>query len=184
MGDRKGTCQLPIEYFDWLSDIVNLRSHNEYSKLLLYLFETEFTWVVRNDINRAKDGQDLRYDFLNKSVNSFIEIGDSWLDEPCSVLEMFIALARRIRFDIMPEFSETVEDWFWIFMDNLELLKYYDRHYYEVEVDKIIQKFMRREYSESGKFCVFFSKKTTQKQLKTTELWYQMHFWLDENYDF
>ena len=180
MRDRNDSYLMPIEYFNWLADIVDLRSHNEYSELLLYLFRTEFFWVVPKDIIMAKNGIHLRYDFLEKN---YIDVGDAWLDDPCSVLEMLVAMAQRVRFDIMPDFDYEVDYWFWKFLDNLEVLKYDNRHYSEIEVDFIVQKFLKREYFTGGKFCMFFTKKHQIGVLKRTELWYQMHFWLDENYD-
>ena len=58
--------EIKEEYFNWLYDYVcKGRAYNNtsYKKLFMYLHQVEFTFFVRNDINRAGDGVDLRYRF-------------------------------------------------------------------------------------------------------------------------
>lgn len=58
--------QIRNEYFDWMIDLVNAnRGPKEisYIKLLAYLHNTEFTYLIPRDRNRAEDGVDLRYRF-------------------------------------------------------------------------------------------------------------------------
>ena len=55
--------QIRNEYFDWMIDLVNAdRGPKEisYIKLLTYLHNTEFTYLILRDRNRAEDGVDLR----------------------------------------------------------------------------------------------------------------------------
>ena len=54
------------EYFEWLYDTVcKGRAHNNtsYKKLFMFLHDIEFTFTIRMDMNRARDGVDLRYRF-------------------------------------------------------------------------------------------------------------------------
>lgn len=168
--------EMPLEYYDWLTDIVDLGSHRNYTKLLSHLFDTEFYWVIPNDANRAEDGKKMRFEYLIDC--DFYD--DSWVDMPCSVLEMLIGLARRVRIDIMPDFKMGISDWFWQFLDNLGACKYDDFHYISSEIDQILCDFMSR----NGNFMLFLCEKVPKKQQKMTEIWYQMQFWLAENFDF
>jgi len=171
----------PNNYYVWLCEMINLRAHSGYSKLVSFLFNTEYYWLVSNDRNRSEDGKQLRFDYIFKNND---RSDDSWIDEPCSVLEMLIALASRIRIDIMPDFDLEIEDWFWQFVSNLELDEFDDRHFYKVEASQKIDDFLER----TGKNDLFSGqKKSVHEQKKwsqDTEIWYQMHFWLAENYDF
>ena len=102
------------EYFDWLYEYVTKgRAHQNvsYRKLFKQLYETEFKFTVLMDINRAKDGVDLRYRFaMLKEDDRIVKI----LDGPCSVLEMIIALAIRCEDSIMDDtrYGERTTQWF------------------------------------------------------------------------
>ena len=171
----------PHDYYIWLGEMIDLRAHSGYSKLVSFLFDTEYYWSVANDVNRAEDGRQLRFDYIFENCT---DEDDSWADEPCSVLEMLIALASRVRVDIMPDFDLETEDWFWQFVSNLGLDEFDDRHFYEVEVSQKIDDFLDR----TGKNDLFSGQKISGHQQKKwseyTEIWYQMQFWLAENYDF
>ena len=168
---------LPYDYYIWLCDVINLRAHRGYSKLIKQLSEIEFYWSVANDGDRAEDGKRLRIDYIFDTDD---RSDDSWVDEPCSVLEMLIALASRLRNDIMPEYDIETDDWFWKFISNLGLDLYNDRNWSKIEVGERVNSFLSRD----GKVVLFFSEKHTKKQHKKLEIWYQMHFWLAENYEF
>ena len=72
------------------------------------------------DDNRAEDGMDLRYEFL---LAADIPDDEHWRTESgCSLLEMFIGFSRRAQFQT----GDTVQDWFWEFMENLGLKEYND----------------------------------------------------------
>ena len=54
------------DYFEWLYNLVCdglYAGRNSYRKLLMFLHNTEFTWTIPMDENRASDGIDLRYRF-------------------------------------------------------------------------------------------------------------------------
>jgi hypothetical protein len=83
------------DYFQWLCEIVRVNNNNtSYWILLRELHSREFIWTVANDDNRAKDGCDLRDEYIHYKRYEDCRC----LDGPCSVLEMLIALARRIDF--------------------------------------------------------------------------------------
>ena len=78
------------DYFDWLYFMVIPNPNkNHYRKLLSALHSIEFRYFVDYDENRASDGENLRWYYVNDGGNDEIL---RW-KEPCTVLEMLIALA-------------------------------------------------------------------------------------------
>ena len=88
------------EYFNWLCDIVNgnrFSKHISYRRLLRCLHSIIFRVVIPNDINRAKDGVDLRRKY---KLHTGRDIYDN---DPCTVLEMMVALTIRCEESIMDD---------------------------------------------------------------------------------
>ena len=168
----------PDDYYIWLCDLVDLETHSGYSKLISFLYDTEFVWSVAKDSNRAEDGKQLRYDYIDY-YNEFRLVdyeSMSWTDEPCSLLEMLIALARRTRIDLMPEFDISTSDWFWIFIKNLGFYGYDDRcEFYE----KFVTLFQKK-VSHFG-FCDTFLEK---RAFLGADIWQKLQAFLAKNYDF
>ena len=113
------------DYFEWLCNIVrdSKPSRASYKKLLTYLFNTEFVYVMPMDGNRFADGVDLRYRF-GREHGIEDPIIASYLDiRPCSIFEMMVALAFRCEEHIMynPVSGTLSGRWFWMFIDNLGL---------------------------------------------------------------
>ena len=88
-------------YFRFLTDIVCDNYHRvNYAKLLKDLFAREFIWSVEKDVNRSMDGIDLREDFsASQNHYPYDIIDESFKGQPCSVLEMMVAMASRKRDD-------------------------------------------------------------------------------------
>ena len=166
----------PDDYYIWLCDMIDLETHSRYSNLISFLYNTEFVWSVAKDNNRAGDGKYLRQDYI---YEYYYDEGE-WLDEPCSLLEMLIALARRVRVDILPEFDMDTSDWFWIFMSHFGFDKYDNEHFSE---DKFCACFLVKNL-QKGKNLLFSSKKFSETENFDMEIWSQLQFWLAENYDF
>ena len=169
-------------YYLWLCKTVDIDHHKRYSRLLRYLRSKEFYYSVPNDANRAEDGKDLRREY--QASGKFVST-DIWEDEPCSVLEMIIALSFRLSRDIMPDYGYPVSYWFWKMIGNLGL-DYYDNKRFELdEVDEIVKNWLDRSYQKilkSGKILLK-SGKIDRKFVEKTEIWYQMMIWLEENYE-
>ena len=92
------------EYFIWMYRLVCTEeryNHVSHRKLLKYLHEREFTYLIELDGNRAEDGTDLRFRFgFEHDIDG--EIISEYLDnKPCSLLEMLVALAIRCEEHIM-----------------------------------------------------------------------------------
>ena len=140
------------------------------------LYVKEFVWLIPNDDNRAEDGKELRYEFINEQ--GIDEVDQAWLDLGCSVLEMMIALARRAAF----ESDDEVVEWFWRFIFNLGLNNHTDIEYNsatEREVDNVLDTVIFRTYDADGLGGLFPLTHPRQDQRKV-ELWYQLAAYLSE----
>ena len=168
------------EYFEWLFNLScgNRFSRNiSYRRLLAHLHATEFTYVIPNDKNRAGDGVDLRYRF---SLDRNYRDVDRYLDGPCSLLEMMVALAIRCEEQIMddPEIGDRTRQWFWGMVVNLGLGSMTDNDFDEEYVEFVIDRFLRREYEPNGKGGLF-TIRYCDRDLRTVEIWYQLCWYLD-----
>ena len=168
------------QYFDWLCDIVNV-STVSYDKLLRFLHRTKFRWINIRDKNRAEDGTDLRFRF-RKSIDGLSRNEVlNWHDkEPCSVLEMMIALAIRAEEQIMddPQVGNRTTQWFWGMVSSLGLTGMSDNMFDLIEVKDIIERFLNREYSPDGKGGLF-TIRDCKYDLRDVEIWTQLCWYLD-----
>lgn len=168
------------EYFEWLYDkVCKGRAHSKFSyvKLFEYLHQTEFIFIIPNDINRAKDGADLRYRFaMLKDDDTIMDI----LDGPCSVLEMMVALAIRCEESIMDDtqFGDRTGQWFWGMMSNLGIGRMDDDIYDEDYLNTVISRFLERRYEPNGKGGLFYIK-DCEDDLRDVEIWIQLCWYLD-----
>lgn len=168
------------EYFNWLFDLVcNERfSRNiSYRKLLTHLHSIEFTYSIPNDVNRAEDGIDLRYRFtLNRDYAGML----SYLEGPCSVLEMIVALAIRCEETIMdnPNIGDRTAQWFWNMITNLGLGGMTDECFDYDAVNDVIERFLNREYEPDGRGGLF-TIRHCRYDLRDVEIWYQLCWYLD-----
>ncbi len=165
------------EYFLWLLNLVNTSYINEekYSKLLWYLFNREFTWVIPNDENRAIDAIELRYEFSST-------YGLAVNDGPCSVLEVLIRLANDWEHELTYDFhkGDRTSKWFWIMLDNLGLLDYPDWSFEEDIVDEIVSIWLDRRFEKNGIGSVFPVKSGIRDQ-RSVEIWLQLQDYVLEN---
>lgn len=173
--------QVKNDYFDWLYNyICRSRINNDisYRKLFMLLHDTEFTFYVRNDFDRARDGIDLRYRFasLRKDDNIMVI-----LDDPCSVLEMILALAIRIEETIMddPRYGDRTGQWFWGMLRTLGLDRMTDDRFDKDEANKKIYRFLERQYSPNGIGGLFYIK-DCDTDLTQVSIWKQVCWYLDK----
>ena len=173
------------DYFQWLCELVGInRMEKSYYALAKDLHYNKFYALVPHDENRASDGKELREDYL-RMVNypKYIEI-----EGECTMLEMLIALAKRMDFETSDpyELGEEVDRtafWFWEMMDNIGLSAFSDDNYYRCggryEVNKIIEKFLERKYTKRG-IGGIFPLRESKKDQRSTEIWGQMNSYLME----
>lgn len=171
----------PIEstYFNWLvAKVMRLENPTPsltYWKLLQLLHHTEFVWIVPNDDNRVQDGLDLRPEFLREA---HLDENALFNGLGCSVLEMFIAFARRIEFDT----DEPLSNWFWIFVEHLGLSDFNDSVFDNVDpfvVADMLTTFIWRTYPPDGRGGMFPLQHSKNDQRKI-EVWYQYCEWIAE----
>lgn len=169
-------------YIDYLIDIVG--RGDEYDNLLLHLYATEFYSLVPNDDNRGIDGEQLREKFTDE-YGAYAE-SFSLPSGPCTVLEMLIALAFRVEFDLSGgSYDRSASEWFWVLMGNLGFEIFNNKAYskqknVELLEDKL-EMLLTREYSFNGYGGIFPLVYTREDQRKI-EIWYQMSSWIIENY--
>lgn len=165
-------------YYNYLVRLVRTPESKRYTLLLEHLWRKEYYSILPNDQNRAKDGL-----FLRREVNEGQDFG------PCRVLEMLIALSRRMEFQLYgTDYDKTYKDLFWELVNNLDLIKFdnieaaKDAMY--LEIDHILTKWIERRYSPDGYGGVFPLNKWKKNDGKQTEveIWYQMMLYLSENY--
>lgn len=169
-------------YFDWLYKSVCDRRVGYYS--YMYLFKTlhskEFIVNIPNDINRAIDGSDLRYRYVTHLKESRNIISDIDLSEPCSILEMLIALSIRCEETIMDDtqYGDRTGQWFWSMLNNLGVGKMSDDVFDERKVSKVIENFLNGNYSPNGEGGLFYIPNCSI-DLSKQEIWLQLCWYLD-----
>lgn len=176
--------ELNNAYFEWMYQLVcdERDSEMSYRKLLYLLHDMDFNYTIPMDGNRAEDGTDLRYRFGYENAYDGPIIAAYLDDRPCSVLEMMVALAIRCEEHIMcdPDIGDRTGQWFWNMIDNLGLGDMNDEGFYKNYAERVIQKFLNREYKRNGEGGLF-TVKHYRKDLRLVEIWYQMCWYLDEN---
>ena len=172
--------QIIDEYFDWMCDLVccdRFADGISYRKLLAFLHNTEFTYLIERDADRAGDGIGLRYRFS-------VDIGEptyyEHIDGPCSVLEMMIALGLRCEENIMddPDIGDRTAQWFWEMVSNLGLGSMTDDRFNRRVAFMIINRFLLREYDPDGKGGLFYLR-NCDCDLREVEIWHQLCWYLD-----
>ena len=165
------------DYLNWLCGIVCDEGHQDYNELMDILYNTEFHWSVRMDKNRAVDGINLRNVFEDQFGSSVRS-----QDDPCSILEMMVALSVRCSEDILWDGETNYTPYvFWTMIDNLGLIDMLD---FNINYDEIAQKlenFLDRKYGENGEGSLF-RVSHFPKSWKRLEIWYQMQSWISEQF--
>ena len=168
------------KYYNYLVRSIRTPESNKYTSLLNRLWKKEYYSIIPNDQNREKDGLYLRQEF-----GIDLDLG------PCRVLEMLIALSRRIEFQLYgTDYNKSYKNLFWELIDNLDLIRFdnveaaKDEIY--LEIDHILTTWIERRYSPNGSGGVFPLKKWRNGvsiDQTEVEIWYQMMLYLGENYE-
>ena len=174
--------QIIDDYYIWLIDLVEYNGFDGrgYTRVLTKLFDEEFYWSISGDRNRAVDGIRLRSTFATDDY-----IGGSYLTssmpEYCTVLEMMIALAKRMEDDILydPDEPNRTGVWFGIMMENLGMLELDDRNYKDEIFYEKLNNFLNRSYPDNGEGSLF-GPLMGHFCMPKTEIWYQMHYYINE----
>lgn len=175
--------ELDKKYFRWLYKIVcGTDEYNglSYKKLLWFLFNTEFTYFVGLDCNRAQDGIDFRYRFgyeNNIDANSIAKYLDT---RNCSVLEMMVAMANKVEEQFMDDedYGNRTGQWFWNMIVNLGLGKMSDMYFDQSYAEFVIMRFLNREYESDGRGGLF-TVSDCDYDMRKIEIWAQFMRYLD-----
>lgn len=178
--------RLSDEYFNWLYNLVSenrYAEHISFRKLLMFLHEVEFTWLISKDQNRAENGIDLRYRFAileGYENENDIEWVLDVLDGPCSVLEMMVALALRCEEDIMddPQMGNRTGQWFWNMIVSLGLGPAIDGRFDKRLAEAVVIRFLNRDYEPDGSGGLF-TVRHADEDMREIEIWHQLCVYLD-----
>lgn len=172
--------QIINDYFEWLWNFTKCRGHSQNRKIITLLHNIEFRYSIAMDANREEDGMDLRYRFITEvGIPKNYQEVYGYLDGPCSVLEMMIALAIRCEESIMddPDIGDRTSEWFWLMMKNLGLDYMSDRKFDRDVAEEKISIFLDRRYKRNGEGGLFVV--NGRRDLRKVEIWYQMCWYLD-----
>jgi hypothetical protein len=172
------TTQLDDLYLGWLYDQTGLNKRGRYRtyyKLIRQMHSKEFVWVPQRDSSRAEDGKELRWEFVRSA--GIPKVQAAWLYEPCTVLEMVVALARRLAFLTDGE----ARAWFSQLLFNLGATDYNDLNFdgYIQAIDEKLERLVWRTYQPNGEGGLFPLHYPASDQ-RSVEIWEQMNAWLLE----
>ena len=173
------------EYYKWLCRFIFTSRRRNYKRLIRYLHGVEFTYSVLFDENRYEDGLSLRSRFAYELGYSNDYITNTMGDDPCSVLEMMIALALRCEEHIMDdiEYGDRTNQWFWTMIDNAGFGSLTDLNFNSREAEHIINRVLNRKYGPCGEGGFFYIKNNCNVDLREVELWYQLNWYLDSYFE-
>lgn len=164
---------IQMKYFWWLAIRVN-EDHKDYVLLLKELYSRSFYYILDDDRERLRDGIALREKWCSE-VALDNESYKKVICKPCSILEMMIALARRIEVDMLGSGSYA---WiFWKMIENLGLEGMSDLNYDSSEISLAIDALMLNEYEDSGKGGLFYI--SDDVELKGMSIWNQAMKWVN-----
>lgn len=174
--------ELERRYFDWLCSVIEDEDRLNYRKLLTYLYERSFVYILPMDGNRSEDGIDLRYSgFGYFSGTEQYEIARYLDRRDCSMLEMMVALAVRAENIVGDsELGDRKSLWFWSMVDSLGLSGMNDDQYDEIKVIFAIDCLINRDYKANGKGGLF-TVNDPPHDMRGVEIWKQMCWFLNEN---
>lgn len=164
------------DYFDWLYFmVVPNPERNQFRKLLGMLHTMEFKYFVDYDENRASDGVNLRWYYVDDGGDDHIL---RW-KESCTVLEMLIALAMNMDKIVGDTEGELdIRHWFWGMLENLDLHWMTDNKYDKTYIYGRVAMFLDRQYEPNGDGNIIYIP-DCEEDLREVEIWWQMCWYLD-----
>lgn len=171
---------LDERYLEWLYSLVepsNRRTNAHYRKLCEQLYTTPFLWFVRNDDNRIEDARGLRQDFFAMTG----EEDQLWYEMQASVLEVLVAISRRISFEL----DEDPAEWFWVMIGHLGIDHAHDQAWSQQltrEVRRATDRLIHRTYDSDGRGGLFPLNHPHHDQ-RRVEIWDQMSAYVLELMD-
>lgn len=174
--------KLNFEYLEWLKSFVTQGEYgrHKYNHFFELLHEMEFVYCLPMDENRELDGIDLRSRFLYE--HNYKEENMKYLENPCSVLEMMIALTLRCEEELAwdpYEHGDRTGVWFWKMVTNIGLSgRIDDEDFDSAFVERKISKCLERDYQPNGRGGFFIVHKA-QRDMRDVDIWTQANWYLD-----
>lgn len=172
-------------YFSWMVGKIRRNPYNDYDyrALLTYLNDVEFKYSIPMDSNRELDAVNMRYRFGREAHIGDYEIASTIDLASVSVLEMMVALSIRCEEDFMesPVEGDRTGIWFWEMINSLGMLDMYGPDIDYRRAEDIMNKFLNRKYSKNGAGGLF-TVDDCPYDLRTIEIWYQMHYYFEKYY--
>lgn len=171
-------------YFDWLCILTGIDYRvpgRNYGTLARVLHSMEFRAKLPADSNRGMDGMQLRVEFMQMHG----PYGSATNRGPCTMLELLIALARRMSFLMYGNNNRhRTEYYFWMLLNNLRLTKLTDDRWEYLNgdfyVEDAVGRLLNRFYDPNGEGGLYPLRHPSCDQ-REVEIWYQMQAWLGEN---
>lgn len=168
-------------YFEELCHIIQMPDN--YLRVVGALYDTPYRWHIPDDMHRSADCKPLRDQFMDDMMA--IITGDDIVYMnvyfQTTLLEVLIALSRRCVdiADTAAPFNAT--GWFWEFLKNLGLTNFDDQHWNRRAVQEIVRGFLANEISVFPIRSDAY-RRYQDKDWNEISLWYQMQFYIEENY--
>ena len=171
------------DYYNWLVDLTcswcSRYGNGDYSDLMDYLYARQFTWIIERDENRASDGFEMRYRFVEQSGEYTYRDVYLYLTHPTNCLEMMTALASRCEEHIMgdPSIGDNTGFWFWEMISNMHLDQMTNEYFDESYVEESVSEMLERKYQRNGDGGLFRTD-DIDKDMRSVEIWCQLCWYL------
>ena len=167
-----------------------------YSGLCRILHRIPFLPVVEMDWNRNDEALDLSLEWAEgiyrtdeDALDAAMRISEAHPNGFCTMLELLVILARRIRYELMDsQYEDVIGRWTTELIHNCGLGGYTneavedDPEEAEREICEIMGNVIFRQYGWDGEGG-FFPLKHPTKDQRDEELLTQMNYYISENYD-
>ena len=113
------------------------------------------------------------------------EYGSATNRSGCTMLELLVAIARRMSFLMCGNSSNhRTNYYFMVLLRNLKIEKCTDENWYAINgeffCEDAVWRVVDRQYDRNGNGGLFPLRHPMEDQ-RSVEIWYQMHAWLGEN---
>ena len=172
--------ELSQAYYNWLAYDI-LQSRPNWFPVLKVLHSRDYLPILIMDDSRAKDGINLRDIYMSHINGSYaiVQGSNPWGDIPCSMLEMMVALAMRMKEEFYSEYDDIFDMLTIIFASMLSSLGINVDTITEDELNQKIDIFMCRQYEPTGRGSLFnLTGKTFDIDWRDPPIWNQMLAWV------
>lgn len=164
-------------YIQWLRGLVD-GLDPKLDILFDVLANTDYRFVMKDDINRALDGKVLRRRFEREAMPGFHIVGD------CSFLEFLIGLAKRLDESMYDHKNPNqLGRWFWVLLSNIGIDPEAVEAYSVIgvtEIESAIERVLSRDYATNGEFGGLFPLDKFNGDVTTLSIWDQLQLYLME----